>query len=1061
MSSSSFTHPAPSIVHRPTPIRAQTYGASGASGFRYPFGGPGMGPPNPMGDQIYPPPMVHQTPTSSLYNQFRPTGFAGDPMSTKYFNQPVAPPFLGNLPGYGFPQEYLDWLRKYEQWYHQIIYSRSMQGSQRQRYTPLKYPEKHSRASFGPQNQLITISGQNVMIHHLGTGLIDHESQIDVSLWPGPLVAGKTADSEVSDFIQAQEGRYQTIGDPSQADVSYYNRQKFQIWQILLMLVKQNGRVSGADLAELLIKNNPDEFTEEENDNLSQFRRLLTYGKQRRAFEFAMKNDLEIFAILLKCVTEDYSLFLKMPEESFPERSLPPSYQHWPTIVDSKLSSPDPLYIFFRYHLNQMKSYPSRSTKPPVISNLQQFTILFANDCEVNYSLSGSSLTSELLKFVVALRNNDAQYLISVSPHATFEIDSRKEIKWDYSEEFIFMNEILEFSRNSQDIIIDFIPYKLLFTCKLFDYGFTQQARKYCECIRNSIDACKNLSSSEFSYANVNWDLIVKTIDELESRLSGTLIGSAARIPDQLASGVLDPEELQRINYQREYGEDTNDAVSPTGTERSVSRLDADGPHSYSVGDDCASENCESTESSPRKSRLSSLSENLPPPPIPIKTSQQQNRPVFSNFVQPDPPSTNPYLPRSINLSSQPPIRPASIPPSVPDQGNPPTSGLPRNPIPTSNVFSGVNTSIAPSLPNASENMSYNMSNSQRPMQPPVSQSRGRQRNDSTMSSKSGVSDITGSYAPPDTPKIAETGQWNRPLQPNFEIPQPQVDNYTTIQPRQPLTGFKPPQSAYDSQPVAPSSSSAENYGYEESEAGHSAYGYSNFNFNSTTNNLPLPPVASPVVSPISSPGSDEMQLRRASLDVDYGNRSFLPGQVGGSNMNVINKRQGNDNRETNEEDNNDTNSEEADKQKGSGVLGRIWSKIAPNLPKQAKLPDDRDPSIVFDEKLGKWVDKNDKDNPVTQSIAQGPPRIPLMNAPGNPPPNFPNPSSNDGMAGLSMPTPSISNTVPSNPNQVFSNYSNDSHQQPSSLPPMNPNGFSFVKSKRNPYVDVLQNQMR
>lgn len=533
-------------------------------------------------------------------------------------------------------QQLLEWFESYTRWY-----DRNFQDglSQRIRRTPTKFDEgvEHSRAVFGPLNQLFIVRGSSVLLYHLEPNLIDVDSGLVISTWPGPLSKEETNRDEVYEFIKGQEGLYQTFGNPNDNEVAYYNSQKLQIWGLLEMLYRQHGKVTGSDIAELLSNYNAKEFAISGKDQpLSRFRRLLTLGQRKNAIEHAMKNNLWSHAMALNDLT--------LPREVFSQDSPPSSMQNVISNFILTLSSDDPISVLYRYllyksSLSQTGRLPYNK-KPPVIQNLQHFTILLANDCQVNSAISGAAYTSELLKFIVALQNNDAQYLIAVSPNPAFESDQRKSLKLDYSDELVFMNEILEFSRTSEENIIPLIPYKFLFTCKLFDYGFIVQVRKYCKHLRTLVNHCISLSyEAPSSSTNVNWEYVINIIDELESRLCGHLIGSAASIPQTVTTGVIDKEKVAKQNSDLQYNVTPNDGlVSPSETDGSYSQL-AGRFNTCSIADDRTTA---SIESSPVKSRASPFHEPmLPPPPAPVWTPQSI----------PEPTSTNPYVPKPVSLS--------------------------------------------------------------------------------------------------------------------------------------------------------------------------------------------------------------------------------------------------------------------------------------------------------------------------------------------------------------------------------------------------------------------------
>jgi len=74
-----------------------------------------------------------------------------------------------------------------------------------------------------------------------------------------------------------------------------------------------------------------------------------------------------------------------------------------------------------------------------------------------------------------------------------------------------------------------------------------------------------------------------------------------------------------------------------------------------------------------------------------------------------------------------------------------------------------------------------------------------------------------------------------------------------------------------------------------------------------------------------------------------------------------------------------------ASKPSGGGLFGGLLSKLVPGAGKiksnQAILPDDKKPTIVWDEVSKQWVDKNADPNErqANQAVMNGPPKIPMM----------------------------------------------------------------------------------
>jgi hypothetical protein len=159
---------------------------------------------------------------------------------------------------------------------------------------------------------LIVISGNTVVIQQVDPALLDYGEDINVTTWPGPLIKGETNKEDVLEYIRTLESSLKFKGTMMQTmsasssnldeldSVSLQNPEAYfkgherrQLWSLLSMLVKQNGIVSGADLSELLLSNNESEFeTVDEADHIGKVRRYLTLGQKKTALEYAQKSGL-------------------------------------------------------------------------------------------------------------------------------------------------------------------------------------------------------------------------------------------------------------------------------------------------------------------------------------------------------------------------------------------------------------------------------------------------------------------------------------------------------------------------------------------------------------------------------------------------------------------------------------------------------------------------------------------------------------------------------------------------------------------------------------------------
>ncbi|XP_060586263.1 uncharacterized protein LOC132742001 isoform X4 [Ruditapes philippinarum] len=125
-----------------------------------------------------------------------------------------------------------------------------------QRQTPEKFMIPHMRACFGPNGQLVKVipnrpaDGQpaTVEIHDVQALLEDNEEAEVLSQFPGPLVRGDTHKNDVLLFCQNKAKlctENMNLEDRDSAEL---------IWRFLELLIKQNGTVVGTDIADLILQ---------------------------------------------------------------------------------------------------------------------------------------------------------------------------------------------------------------------------------------------------------------------------------------------------------------------------------------------------------------------------------------------------------------------------------------------------------------------------------------------------------------------------------------------------------------------------------------------------------------------------------------------------------------------------------------------------------------------------------------------------------------------------------------------------------------------------------------
>ncbi|KAJ8938476.1 hypothetical protein NQ318_004116 [Aromia moschata] len=201
-----------------------------------------------------------------------------------------------------------------------------------QRLSPAKFATAHIKASIASGKLLkilphYPMDGQNATVEvcSLQSLLIKDEEFIELSQFPGPLVRGVTHKKTIIEFCENKIRR--AAYSQEVIDVESY----ILMWELLILLIRQNGMVVGTDIAELLLKNKPEvparpssvissemsmpllklvttctlekagstQSVLKEEEVTNKFREFLLYGSGKEALEWAMKHGLWGHALFL------------------------------------------------------------------------------------------------------------------------------------------------------------------------------------------------------------------------------------------------------------------------------------------------------------------------------------------------------------------------------------------------------------------------------------------------------------------------------------------------------------------------------------------------------------------------------------------------------------------------------------------------------------------------------------------------------------------------------------------------------------------------------------------
>ncbi|XP_048213792.1 protein transport protein Sec16B [Perognathus longimembris pacificus] len=415
---------------------------------------------------------------------------------------------------------------------------------------PSKFYVPHVSVSFGPGGQLVCVcpnsplDGQTAIVelHSMEVILNDSVEQEEMRSFSGPLIREDVHKVDIMTFCQHKAAQSHKSETPQSRDSAL-------LWQLLVLLCRQNGSMVGSDISELLMQDckklekykrqapvaNLINLTDEDwpvmnsgNRNLltgeipptvethtqvvEKFTKLLYYGRKKEALEWAMKNHLW-----------GHALFLSSKMD-------PRTYNWVMSGFTTTLALNDPLQTLFQLMSGRIPQAATccgdkqwgdwRPHLAVILSNqsgdldLYQRAIVTMGD-----TLAGKGLL-EAAHFC---------YLMAHVPfgHYTVKTDHLVLLGSSHSQEFlkfatteaIQRTEIFEYCQmlgRPKSFIPSFQVYKLLYASRLADYGLVSQALHYCEAIGVAV-----LSQAESSHPVLLVELI-KLADQL--KLSDPLV---------------------------------------------------------------------------------------------------------------------------------------------------------------------------------------------------------------------------------------------------------------------------------------------------------------------------------------------------------------------------------------------------------------------------------------------------------------------------------------------------------------------------------------------------------
>uniref|UniRef100_UPI00398EC388 protein transport protein Sec16A-like n=1 Tax=Pristiophorus japonicus TaxID=55135 RepID=UPI00398EC388 len=391
--------------------------------------------------------------------------------------------------------------------------------------TPEKFTIPHLCVRFSPGGQLLKVlpnlpsEGQPALveIHSLETILQHLSEQEELRNFPGPLAKEETHKVDVINF--AQNKATECLRNDELLDKESANL----LWELIVLLCRQNGTVIGTDIAELLLRehrsvwlpgkspneanlidfNNDlvpraedesctsllaDSFldgnaTESTGKDTERFRELLLFGRKKDALESAMKHGLWGHALLLASKMDSRTHAKVM------------------TRFANSLPINDPLQTVYQLMSGRMPAAATccgderwgdwRPHLAMVLSNLSIGPDLDRR----TITTMGDTLASKGLL--------DASHFCYLMAQVGFGVYTRKSTKlvligsnhsWSFlkfaSNEAIQRTEAYEYSQalgNQACFLPNFQVFKFIYACRLAEMGLAAQAFHYCEVIARTL----------------------------------------------------------------------------------------------------------------------------------------------------------------------------------------------------------------------------------------------------------------------------------------------------------------------------------------------------------------------------------------------------------------------------------------------------------------------------------------------------------------------------------------------------------------------------------------------
>lgn len=440
-----------------------------------------------------------------------------------------------------------------------------------------RYWHKHTVVNFSKLNCFIKCHGSTVTVGRYNFPIDEdccpETSEAFLSIWPGPLDKKQhDIKSRLADYIEflSQNDVRRRI----RYCVSSYDEQRKTILKLLSELLKGDGTVGALSITSLLLSPNQTNI-KDEDELLLRLQKNLLIGKRKEAIKLAKSRGSWAHAQCLAFLHKYQPQSNKKFHSDEPRLKDDTIVQLNEDFINSLEKQEPSLYLVYKALLARICQTDPESVnilkKPNVGDEFYDFAILSANDCDMDFDQS-----NEIFRLITAIKKvmSDPTYeiqmchLISLGlsaitdvPDPSDELSYRSHLSFKQSEnstqktltitniDLLILNEVWEYclnlSRKTTDeykYFIDLLPYKLVFTSRLLDYGLHVKFYDYLTSINRIIYEAKvNPSLKRDEY--FDWITIERSVELLNENWNRYLAS-----PEAVTFGANEDHFSQQMN---------------------------------------------------------------------------------------------------------------------------------------------------------------------------------------------------------------------------------------------------------------------------------------------------------------------------------------------------------------------------------------------------------------------------------------------------------------------------------------------------------------------------------